>query len=146
MAANYSILAWRIPWIEEPGGLQSAHKHVTQKQKKRKKEVWAVQVKCKLLKYFYVCLNYNTYSSLLITVIHTQLYRTINADPESFPFLGTKDVNNSLKRISYVKINISKELVQCNLLLLVQSDSVTLNLSLQISFSCANVSKSLMAY
>ena len=21
----YSILAWRIPWIEEPGGLQSGH-------------------------------------------------------------------------------------------------------------------------
>ena len=23
MATPYSILAWRIPWIEEPGGLQS---------------------------------------------------------------------------------------------------------------------------
>ena len=23
MAMNSSILAWRIPWIEEPGGLQS---------------------------------------------------------------------------------------------------------------------------
>ena len=23
MAAHSSILAWRIPWIEEPGGLQS---------------------------------------------------------------------------------------------------------------------------
>ena len=23
MAAHASILAWRIPWIEEPGGLQS---------------------------------------------------------------------------------------------------------------------------
>ena len=23
MEAHYSILAWRIPWIEEPGGLQS---------------------------------------------------------------------------------------------------------------------------
>ena len=23
MAINFSILAWRIPWIEEPGGLQS---------------------------------------------------------------------------------------------------------------------------
>ena len=23
MAANSSILAWRIPWTEEPGGLQS---------------------------------------------------------------------------------------------------------------------------
>ena len=23
MATHYSILAWRIPWIEEPGGLQS---------------------------------------------------------------------------------------------------------------------------
>ena len=92
--------------------------------------------------------NYNIYSCLLITVIHTstQLSRTINADPESFPFLGTQDVNNSVQRISYVKRNISKELAQCNLLLLVQSDSVTLNLTLQISFSCANVSKSLMAY
>ena len=23
MATHFSILAWRIPWIEEPGGLQS---------------------------------------------------------------------------------------------------------------------------
>ena len=23
MAAHYSILAWRIPWMEEPGGLRS---------------------------------------------------------------------------------------------------------------------------
>ena len=23
MATNSSILAWRIPWVEEPGGLQS---------------------------------------------------------------------------------------------------------------------------
>ena len=23
MATHYSILAWRIPWAEEPGGLQS---------------------------------------------------------------------------------------------------------------------------
>ena len=23
MATHYSILAWRIPWTEEPGGLQS---------------------------------------------------------------------------------------------------------------------------
>ena len=23
MAAHFSVLAWRIPWTEEPGGLQS---------------------------------------------------------------------------------------------------------------------------
>ena len=23
MAAHYNILAWRIPWTEEPGGLQA---------------------------------------------------------------------------------------------------------------------------
>ena len=23
MATDFSILSWRIPWIEEPGGLQS---------------------------------------------------------------------------------------------------------------------------
>ena len=29
MATHYSILAWRIPWTEEPGGLQSMnHKRV----------------------------------------------------------------------------------------------------------------------
>ena len=27
MAAGSSILAWRIPWIEEPGGLQSMGLH-----------------------------------------------------------------------------------------------------------------------
>ena len=25
MATHSSILAWRIPWIEEPGGLQRVH-------------------------------------------------------------------------------------------------------------------------
>ena len=25
MATHYSILAWRIPWTEEPGGLHTAH-------------------------------------------------------------------------------------------------------------------------
>ena len=27
MAAHSSILAWRIPWTEEPGGLQSTGSH-----------------------------------------------------------------------------------------------------------------------
>ena len=27
MATHYSILAWRIPWTEEPGGLQFIHTH-----------------------------------------------------------------------------------------------------------------------
>ena len=27
MAAHSSILAWRIPWTEEPGGLQSMESH-----------------------------------------------------------------------------------------------------------------------
>ena len=27
MAPHYSILAWRIPWTEEPGGLQSMGSH-----------------------------------------------------------------------------------------------------------------------
>ena len=27
MAAHSSILAWEIPWIEEPGGLQSKGSH-----------------------------------------------------------------------------------------------------------------------
>ena len=27
MAVHSSILAWRIPWIEEPGGLQSMGSH-----------------------------------------------------------------------------------------------------------------------
>ena len=26
MATHFSILAWKIPWIEEPGGLQSMGK------------------------------------------------------------------------------------------------------------------------
>ena len=26
MAAHSSILAWRIPWTEEPGGIQSIHR------------------------------------------------------------------------------------------------------------------------
>ena len=27
MATHYSILTWRIPWTEEPGGLQSIGLH-----------------------------------------------------------------------------------------------------------------------
>ena len=27
MAAHISIVAWEIPWIEEPGGLQSMQSH-----------------------------------------------------------------------------------------------------------------------
>ena len=27
MATHSSILAWRIPWVEEPGGLQSTGSH-----------------------------------------------------------------------------------------------------------------------
>ena len=27
MATHFSILAWRMPWIEEPGGLQSMGSH-----------------------------------------------------------------------------------------------------------------------
>ena len=27
MATHFSILAWRIPWMEEPGGLQSMGSH-----------------------------------------------------------------------------------------------------------------------
>ena len=27
MAAHFSILVWRIPWTEEPGGLQSMGSH-----------------------------------------------------------------------------------------------------------------------
>ena len=39
MATHFSLLAWRIPWTEEPGGLQSVglqrvgHKLVTEQQK-----------------------------------------------------------------------------------------------------------------
>ena len=30
MATHSSVLAWRIPWIEEPGGLQSVGSHKSQ--------------------------------------------------------------------------------------------------------------------
>ena len=32
MATHFSILAWRIPWTEEPGGLQSMEPSKSQKQ------------------------------------------------------------------------------------------------------------------
>ena len=31
MAAHSSILAWRIPWTEEPGGLQSTESDMTER-------------------------------------------------------------------------------------------------------------------
>ena len=42
MATHYSIFAWRTPWIEDPGGLQSTgsqkirHNLATEKQQKAK--------------------------------------------------------------------------------------------------------------
>ena len=30
MATHYSILAWRIPWTEDPGGLQPIGLHMTE--------------------------------------------------------------------------------------------------------------------
>ena len=30
MATHYSVLAWRIPWNEEPGGLQSMGSDTTE--------------------------------------------------------------------------------------------------------------------
>ena len=32
MATHPSILAWRIPWTEEPGGLQSMELHLLEKE------------------------------------------------------------------------------------------------------------------
>ena len=32
MATHASILAWRIPWTEEPGGLRVAHHRVAKSQ------------------------------------------------------------------------------------------------------------------
>ena len=35
MATHFSVLAWRIPWTEEPGGLQSMGVAQSQTQLKR---------------------------------------------------------------------------------------------------------------
>ena len=51
MATHFSILAWRIPWMEEPGGLQSSRLHrvghncVTEQQQKEKKW-WRTYLNC----------------------------------------------------------------------------------------------------
>ena len=48
MATHYSILAWRIPWTEEPGGLQSVgsqrvrHDLATQQQQHEVVRKWFV--------------------------------------------------------------------------------------------------------
>ena len=36
MATHSSILAWKIPWTEEPGGLQSMGSHTHTHKKKQK--------------------------------------------------------------------------------------------------------------
>ena len=49
MATHSSILAWRIPWTEEPTGLQSmgsqrvGHNLVTNKDPHMNKWVWAIE-------------------------------------------------------------------------------------------------------
>jgi len=40
MAAHSSVLAWRIPWIEEPGGLQSMGSQSRTGRKQRSKHVF----------------------------------------------------------------------------------------------------------
>ena len=35
MATHSSILAWKIPWTEEPGGLQSMGSHTHKKKQKQ---------------------------------------------------------------------------------------------------------------
>ena len=41
MANHFSILAWRIPWAEEPGGLQSMGSHrVRQEQVTDTQSAW----------------------------------------------------------------------------------------------------------
>ena len=48
MATHYSILAWRIPWTEKPGGLQSmgsqrvGHDRVTNTHTSNQIRVWAI--------------------------------------------------------------------------------------------------------
>ena len=46
MTTHYSILAWRIPWIEEPGRLQSIESHMAEQlstqPRKISSSVWLV--------------------------------------------------------------------------------------------------------
>jgi len=55
MAAHSNILAWRIPWTEEPGGLQSMrskrvrHESATKKKGRGYSIVYLVFSKCKLI-------------------------------------------------------------------------------------------------
>ena len=46
MATHFSILAWRIPWTEEPGGLQSMVLNMTARHTEKQKEVRACSL-CK---------------------------------------------------------------------------------------------------
>jgi len=39
MATHSSILAWKIPWTEEPGGLQSMRSHLAIKHQPTNEEV-----------------------------------------------------------------------------------------------------------
>ena len=40
MAAHSSVLAWRIPWTEEPGGLQPAQSDMTRTMHPEAGSVW----------------------------------------------------------------------------------------------------------
>ena len=46
MATHSGILAWRIPWTEEPGGLQSTELHVTGHESQ---EIASVQFSCSVV-------------------------------------------------------------------------------------------------
>ena len=49
MATHSSILAWRIPWTEEPGGLQSME---SQKSQTRLKQLGSNSSGCKLVSHW----------------------------------------------------------------------------------------------
>ena len=72
MATHSSILAWRIPWIEEPGGLQSTGSHrVTQLKRLSTHTCHRLRVKCHKTALLFGCkqrvLSFPTFLSNLAT-------------------------------------------------------------------------------
>ena len=49
MTTHFSILAWRIPWTEEPGGLQTAKKSQTRLNQLRTAEHIYISTLCDML-------------------------------------------------------------------------------------------------
>ena len=121
MAAHSSILAWRIPWTEEPAGLQStgSQRDTTEQlstQSKRQKTQISPDHRGNHIVHF-ICLSnlFNTVTEIYILYTHTHIYIYVcacigsystNCSASSFSFIWNMSVHVESPHVCYILIEI----------------------------------------